>query len=93
MAYFKVYNAPNISQSSKMNRISLIVPKYIKHEFEGKEEWILNSKERKILNKIIYEQDQYGNTLYDQLFSEYQMYSDIKKPKVYPDYTKLNGYV
>ena len=94
IAYFKIYDAKNKNSAKRMNRISLTVPKYIKHNFEGKEEWILDQKERKLLNEILYKIKDDGVLIYDKLFYEYKKYGiNISKPKEFPNYENLNGYI
>ena len=95
IGYFKIYNAKNVFKAKKMNRISITTPKYVKHNLEGKDEWILDSHERKILNKILYETtDESGIIIYDKLFNEYLKAGiALVKPNNYPDYRKLNGYI
>lgn len=52
--YFKFYNSSSYSSATKIIRISFDSPKYIFHVNEdGKEDWILNSKEKKLLVNIL----------------------------------------
>lgn len=48
--YFKVFNANDFKKATKMARISFLEPKYVIHSMNyGKENWVLNSKEKKLL--------------------------------------------
>lgn len=52
--YFKVYKGTNYQSAEKMCRISFEKPEYIVHtNNNGAENWILNSKERKQLVKLL----------------------------------------
>ena len=48
--YFKYYNSFSYRKADKVARISLIKPEYLEHtNYDGKDNWVLNSKERKEL--------------------------------------------
>lgn len=50
LPYFKVYNHYSYTIASKVARIYFYKPEYIIHRnSDGKENWILNSKERRVL--------------------------------------------
>jgi hypothetical protein len=50
--YFKFYNHQDYKRATKIARIRFDEPEYIIHgNFDGKENWNLNSKERKVLIK------------------------------------------
>ena len=51
--YFKYYNHANIRSASKVARIKLRSPEYIKSHRDNKELWILNSSERKTLIELL----------------------------------------
>lgn len=52
--YFKVYNGTSQQISTSLARISFLSASYIIHSnSDGKEQWILNSKEKKRLDKFL----------------------------------------
>lgn len=53
--YFKVYTGTQYRNAEKMCRISFLEPRYIKTHSNnnGAKEWVLNSKERKLLIKLL----------------------------------------
>ena len=55
--YFKFYNASHYEAANKVIRISFDLPQYIYHtNTDGKEDWILNGKEKKELIEILLSQ-------------------------------------
>lgn len=50
--YFKMWEGISYTKAKKIARISLIQPKYLKHN-DDKEEWILNKNLRDELNNIL----------------------------------------
>ena len=54
LPYFKVYNHYSQQKATKIARISMEYPRYILHRGrDGKEDWFLNNKEKKILMKVL----------------------------------------
>ena len=54
LEYFKLYNSDSYDTSNSIARISFREPKYINHKnSDGKENWILNSKQKKALVKAL----------------------------------------
>ena len=54
LPYFKFYDSASYAKTSRVARISLEKPVYIYHSnADGKLDWILNAKERKLLDKIL----------------------------------------
>ena len=54
LAYFKYYNASSYVSATKVARISMHAPLYVFHNnSDGKQNWILNSKERKVLHNAL----------------------------------------
>lgn len=52
--YIKIYNTSSYKTASKIARVSLKTGEYIEHKnLNGKENWILNSKEKKKIGKIL----------------------------------------
>ena len=52
--YFKLYNSNLISKATKVARISMLKPNYLIHKNDdGKENWILNNKEKKDLVNLL----------------------------------------
>lgn len=62
--YFKLYNSYSNVKADKVARISLLNAKYLNHRNEdGKENWILNNKEKKELIKILKDESEYENNI------------------------------
>ena len=59
--YFKLYNSNIISKATKVARISMLKPNYLIHKNDdGKENWILNNKEkRKLVNLLHSKNEEY----------------------------------
>lgn len=54
LPYFKVYDSFSYAKAQRVARISMEVPAYIYHtNVDGKSDWVLNAKERKLLDKIL----------------------------------------
>ena len=60
--YFKLYNNDSYIKSTKVARISMLKPNYLVHKNDdGKENWILNNKEkRKLVNLLHSKNEEYG---------------------------------
>lgn len=56
--YFKFYNADNYNKATKIIRVLFKKADYVVHN-DGKELWELNSKEKKLLIKVLNEPSQY----------------------------------
>ena len=57
VAYFKIYNASDYSNATKMNRISFTVGKYINHKPDpGMKHWFLTINEINMLYRVLYSQ-------------------------------------
>lgn len=59
--YFKLYNNDSYVKSTKVARISMLKPNYLVHKNDdGKENWILNNKEkRKLINLLHSKNEEY----------------------------------
>lgn len=81
--YFKVYNSSKPAKATKVARIYFSRPEYVK-DHQGKPIWNLNSKECKMLNKIL-ANDNVWNKLNEELSNV------IQKTVYYPhvDYSKI----
>lgn len=98
-AYFKVFNNTDERKATKIARIKLFETDYAdKHEKgnEGKELWVLNSKERKLLNDALHSPTNTGiykdgsKTVYETLVDEYRdtdtKFDEKNVPEEIPDY-------
>ena len=88
--YFKVYNGNSFNSANKIARISLKDPHYIYHKNnKGKEQWTLNSDERKLLirtmTRIIG-----TRTVYDLLLDDIADYCNGIRPNIpLPDFSYI----
>lgn len=59
--YFKLYNNDSYVKATKVARISMLKPNYLVHKNDdGKENWILNNKEkRKLINLLHSKNEEY----------------------------------
>lgn len=101
--YFKLFNSSSVRTATKVARISFKAAKYIHHtNSDGKDDWILNSKEKKYLVKALQKQAkmpyaQYTNwqkaiLLFNEekhLDQEKTLKNLLPKPK-YPKYLPFN---
>lgn len=77
--YFKVYNHQSYKKASKVARISLFEAKYIYHKNDdGKEDWELNAKERKLLVKKL-QMEVRGLTVWQRLIITYNLESGLNE--------------
>jgi len=83
--YFKVYNSSNYNAAKKENRIYLSRAQYNDHSNErGKEDWFLNSSERRNLVKVLKSKLKDGRTVWETICDF------CKIPHIeMPDYMKL----
>lgn len=84
--YFKVYDSESVTKSSKVVRIYFDEPEYVysEHREPGKGVWYLNSYERKYLDNILSDPDNWGKLIMGL--------NEITRLNVWyskPDYTKL----
>ena len=62
--YFKYLNGPSYKKASKVARISLMSPTYLNHKnADGKDNWILTTKEKKELVTLMQENNKTYPTL------------------------------
>lgn len=75
LAYFKLYNSFQYSKAAKVARISFRVPQYVIHRnTDGKQNWFLNNKERKLLMTALQLKPVYfshGFTVWQKLIIQY----------------------
>lgn len=99
--YFKLYNHQSYKKASKVARISLFEPKYIIHENkDGKENWILNAKQRKALVEILKLPAAYKDYSIWQLIilafnkenglNSFETEENFKNDLKYPDYLPID---
>lgn len=70
--YFKVINAKKFSAATKMARISFEEPKYIIHNKNyGKETWLLDSHDRRLLISILQKKQKNGKTYWEEAILQY----------------------
>ena len=94
-AYFKVFNSVDYLKATKVARICFFGPKYIIHKNrDGKENWNLKAKDKKILIALLNSKSSNANfdTIWEETIAEYNKCCpndkiDINIP--IPDYTKL----
>ena len=58
MEYFKLFNSPSYTTSTKEARIKFRTPKYVKHR-DNKENWVLNAKEKSHLMNLLIQPSKY----------------------------------
>lgn len=67
--YIKVFNAENRAKSNKAHRIYIKDPQYEEShgKLDGKDFWVLNSAERKMLDKIMDKTSKSGKTVFEDI--------------------------
>lgn len=74
LPYFKYYNSSSYSNATKVARISIEGPYYVIHRNQdGKENWVLNTRERKLLHQILNERSSKysGYTVWQAIILDY----------------------
>ena len=71
-AYFKFLDGYSWDKAKRLARITIYNPTYIIHKSnDGKEQWILNSKERKLLDNIMHSRTKDGISVWHNVCEEF----------------------
>ena len=88
--YFKRYDNTNVKQATKVARIKIKESKYIYHN-DGKDIWVLNSKERKQLIKTLEKPISDNKKIWDLILEtvEKETGQRLEEYIDMPDYTRI----
>lgn len=70
--YIKVFNAKTRSKANKAHRIYIKDPQYEEShgKVDGKDFWVLNSSERKMLDKVMCKVSKSGNNVFEDILDK-----------------------
>ena len=98
--YFKILNHKEYSKASKIARIKFRQPKYVlRHNNDGKKNWILNKDEKQLLINLLNKKNIYKESYWETAIIRYNLEAGLSEEKTlentkdnlkYPDYLPID---